>query len=222
MSGVAPPATTDRSALPGPDPDQKKGPWYRHRAFLVPAAVVVVIGAAVLSDLPTPASRGSDIQGESTVIGEINTDVASCLFAVRESLTLYADESGRMSAAHRSQIPALLRDDLNACSFTNSGIFALSDINLLGSPAGRQVGQALNTVTVWATSDALGAIAAVQTLTSHPADRRAGSALHTDKRLLAEDRDRATSEIDAAGRLLKTNLPPLNLSHEVLPGVRNP
>jgi len=221
VSGVSGPATTNRLLPPAPEPGRRKTRWYRHRAFLVSAGVVVVVGASVLSDLPTPTSRASDIQGESTVISEINTDVAPCVFAVREALTLYSDESGRLSSAHRSQIPGLLRDDQNACSYTDSGIFALSDIDLLGSPAGRQVGQALNTVTVWATSDGLGAIEAVQTLTSSRADPKALSTLHSDERLLAADRDKATSEIDAAGTLLRTDLPPLNVSREVLPGVSN-
>jgi hypothetical protein len=124
-----------------------------------------------------------------------------------------------LSAAHRSQIPGLLRDDQNACSYTNANIFDLSDIDLLGTPAGKQVGQAVNTATVWATSDALAAIEAVQSLTSNPADRKARSSLHADERLLAADRDKATSEIDAAGRLLATRLPPLGLSTQALPGV---
>jgi hypothetical protein len=180
---------------------------------------VVVVGAAVISDLPTPTSRASDIQGESTVIGEINTDVAPCVFSVHEALTLYVDESGTLSAADRGRIPDLLRDDQNACSYTNANIFDLSDIDLLGTAAGKQVGQALNTATVWATSDALAAIEAVQSLTSNPADRKARSTLRADQRLLAADRDKATSEIAAAGRLLGTRLPPLSLSTQALPGV---
>jgi len=222
VSGLSGPTTTNRFFPPSPEPGVKRPRWYRHRAFLVTAGVVVVVGAAVISDLPTPTSRASDIQAESAVIAEINTDVAPCVFSVREALTLYADESGRLSSAHRAQIPGLLRDDQTACSYTDDSIFSLSDIDPIGSSAGKQVGQALNTATVWATSDALGAITAVQTLTSNPGDRRARSMLRTDERLLATDRHQATSQIDAAGRLLGTGLPPLNLSRETLPGVANP
>ena len=219
MSAPSGPITASLAVPETPEPNGGKTPWYRRRGFLVSAGVVVVIAAAVVSDLPTPTSRATDIQGESTVISEINTDVAPCLFSVREALTLYSDESGRLSPAHRAQIPGLLRDDQNACSYTNSSIFDLSNIDLLGSRAGKMVGQALNTTTVWATSDALGAITAVQSLTSNPADRKARSTLHADEKLLAADGDKATSEIDAAGRLLSTSLPPLNISREVLPGV---
>lgn len=219
MSGLSGPTTTDRPFPPAPEAGPSVTPWYRRRAFLVCAGVVVVVAAAVISDLPTPTSRASDIQAESAVISEINSDVAPCVFSVHEALTLYADEAGTLSAAHRSQIPGLLRDDQNACSYTNANIFDLSDIDLLGTPAGKQVGQAVNTATVWATSDALGAIEAVQSLTSDPTDRKARSTLRGDERLLAADRDKATAEIDTAGRLLDTRLPALGLSTQTLPGV---
>ena len=77
----------------------------------------------------------------------------------------------------------------------------------------------MNTVTVWATSDALGAIEAIQTLTSRPADRKARNQLRTAERLLTEDRNKATAEIDAAGHALGTKLAPLDVSTESLPGV---
>ena len=77
----------------------------------------------------------------------------------------------------------------------------------------------MNTATVWSTSDALGAIEAVESLTSNPSDRRARSRLTTDERLLAADRDTVTSEIDAAGRLLGTRLPRIDISTQSLPGV---
>jgi hypothetical protein len=181
--------------------------------------VVAVVAAAVISDLPTPTSRASDIQAESTVISEINADTAPCIFSVHEALTLYADESGQLNPANRDQIPGLLRDDQDACSYTNANIYDLSNIDVLDTPAGKEVSQALNTATIWATSDALATVEAVQTLTSDPSDRRARSMLAADERLLASDRDKATAQIDAAGRWLDTRLPPLSLSTQTLPGV---
>jgi hypothetical protein len=138
---------------------------------------------------------------------------------VREALTVYSDSTGKLSAANRAQIPALLRDDQNACSYTDANIFDLSDISVPGTAAGKQVAQAVNTVTVWATSDALSAIEAVQTLTSHQGEAKARTELRADERLLAADRDKATREVDAAARLLGTRLPDLDISNEVVPGV---
>jgi hypothetical protein len=223
MSGSSGPTTAERLFPPTPESGEPRARWYRRRAFLVFVGVVAVVGAAVITDLPTHTSRATDIRGETTVIGEINADVAPCVFAVREALTLYSDEtSGTLSSGNRSQIPALLRDDQNACSFTDSSIFDLSNIEVPGSPAGKHIGEAVNTVTVWATSDALGAIEVVQTLTSRPTDRKARAQLLVDERLLAQDRAKATAEINAAGRTLRTRLPALNLSKEALPTPRPP
>lgn len=219
MSGITGPTMSERLFPPTPDPGASPPRWYRRRAVLVTLGVIVVVGAAVITDLPTPTSRASDTQGESSVISEINADIAPCLFSVREALTLYSDAEGTLSAAHRAQIPALLRDDQNACSYTDANIFDLSDISVPGTAAGKQVSQAVNTVTVWATSDALSTIQAVQVLTSRQADAKARTELRADERLLAADRDKATGEIDAAGRLLGTRLPALDVSKEVLPGV---
>ncbi|HVA02578.1 MAG TPA: hypothetical protein VMU64_02425 [Acidimicrobiales bacterium] len=224
MSGVSGPITTDRRVPPAPEPGGGgASPWYKRRAFLVAAGVIVVVGAAVVSDLPTPTSPASDAMAENAVIKQINFDVAPCLFSVREALTLYGDEtSGTLNSGHRAQIPSLLRDDQTACSYTNDNIFQLSDIAGPGSAAGKEVDQAVNTVTVWATSDALAAIEAIQALTSRPGDRKARNQLHGDERLLTEDRNKATAEIDAAGHILGTRLATLDVSTESLPVVSGP
>jgi hypothetical protein len=186
----------------------------------VVAGVVVVAGAAVISDLPTHASRQTDIQAETTVIGEINADMSPCVFAAREALTLYGDEtSGTLTAAHRAQIPGLLRDDEDACSLTDQSIYDLSDIDMPGGPAGSQLGDALNTATVWATSDALGAIETIQALTSDPHDAKARARLLVDERLMSSDRAQAAADVHAADRLLRTSsLPLVDLATQATPG----
>jgi hypothetical protein len=177
------------------------------------AGVAVVVAAAVVSDLPTPLSRASDIQAETTVISEINTDVAPCVFAIRESLTLYGDETaGGLTAGNRAQIPALLRDDQDACSFVNESVFDLSDIDVPGSTAGKDMGQAVNTTTVWATSDALEAIEQIQTLTSDPGDHTARARLATAERQLSKDAATVRAEVNAGSKVLHTTLPPISLS----------
>jgi hypothetical protein len=173
---------------------------------------VAVVAAAVISDLPTQASRTADIQAETTVIGEINTDVSPCVFAVGEALTLYADEtSGTLTAAHRAQIPGLLRDDQDACSLTDQSIYDLSDIESPGGTAGNSVGDALDTATVWTTSDALGAIETIQALTDGP-DAKARVRLRLDEGLMTSDRKKADAEIHAADKALRATLPLVNLS----------
>jgi hypothetical protein len=207
-------ASTASPGTPPPTPGSApaKAPWFRRRAFLVVVGVVVVVGTAVISDLPTGASRTADIQAETTVIGQINTDIAPCVFAAREALTLYSDEtSGPLTSAHRAQIPGLLRDDLDACSLTDQSIYDLSDIESPGGTAGNRVGDALNTATVWTTSDALGVIATIQALTNGP-NGKARAQLLKYERLMAADGKKAAAEIHAADKDLRANLPLLNLS----------
>ena len=208
-AGGPPPPGATPGAVPGARPV-----WWRRRGFLVGVGVVAVIGASVVSDLPTHTSRRTDIAGETTVIGEVTSDVAPCVFAVKEAATLYGDETSGalLTAGNRAQIPALLRDDQDACSFTDDSIFQLSDIDVPGSPAGKDMGQAVNSATVWATSDALAVIEDIQSLTTDPGDARARRDLGRDERLLALDRDRVDGDVDAAGRALDTTLPRIALA----------
>jgi hypothetical protein len=212
VTGTSGPTTVQHPPPESPEPGPSTAPWYRRRAFLVLIGVVVVAAATVISDLPTQASRATDIQAETTVIGEINTDIAPCVFAVGEALTLYSDEnSGTLTSAHRAQIPGLLRDDQDACSLTDQSIYDLSDIESPGGTAGNHVGDALSTATVWTTSDALGAIETIQALTNGP-NPRARAQLLVDERLMTADRKKATAEIHAADKLLRGKLPLLDLS----------
>lgn len=204
MSGAGPGAAVPgRPADPGPRP-----PWYRRRAVLVGGAVVLVVAITVVSDLPVHTSRAEDVASERTVMGEVNTDVAPCALAVREALALHHQQAiGQLSATDRGGAPAFLRDDQLACSFTSESIFDLSNVEVPGSPAGRDVGQVVGTVTLWATSDALGAIEDVQTLLTDPSDATAARNLVARERQMDADRARADREADAADTILKARLP---------------
>jgi hypothetical protein len=207
-----PPKPPGSSGPALPEPDSPPVRWYRRRAFLVVIGIVVVVATAVISDLPTSASRATDIQAETTVIGEINTDIAPCVFAVDEALTLYGRQtSDTVSSAQRAEVPGLLRDDQDACSLTDQSIYDLSDIESLGGSAGDRVGDALNTATVWTTSDALGAIETIQVLSNGP-NAKARAQLLKYERLMAADKKKATAEIKAADKTLAANLPLLKLS----------
>ena len=173
------------------DPDQAAPavPWYRRRAALLSAAVVVIAAITVVSDLPVHTSRAADISSEKGVLSELNTDLAPCALAVHEALTLWGQQSAHtLSAANRGQAAALLRDDQNACSFTNQTIFDLSNIEVPGSAAGKVMGDLVATSVLWTTSDALEAIEAVQALMVDGGDRGARVKLDQAERALAQDR----------------------------------
>ncbi|MGP8156334.1 MAG: hypothetical protein ACLQMT_05700 [Candidatus Acidiferrales bacterium] len=187
-------------------------PWYRRRGLMVGAAVVVLLVVTVLTDLPVTTSRAQDIASERSVMSELNADVGPCALAVHQALGIWAlQASNTLTAIARSDTPGLLSDDQSACSFADESIFDLSNIEVPGSPAGKDLGDLVATTTLWTTSDALGAIEDVQTLMTDPADARALDRLSTQEHRLASDRETAHAEEGAADRTLDTRLPPADL-----------
>jgi hypothetical protein len=190
------------------DPSDTKPRWYRRRATLVAVAVAVVAAVTVLTDLPVHTSRASDISSEQGVMSELNPDLAPCALAVHEALQIWGDQSAHtLSAADQAESPSLLRDDQNACSFTNESIFDLSNIEVPGSPAGKDMGDLVATSVLWTTSDALKAIEAVQTLMVHPQDESALRGLGKAEDAMAADRAAGLRELARADQVLDTTLP---------------
>jgi len=210
----AQPANTRRE----PAADKPAQPWYRRRAVLVTVGVIVVAAITVVSDLPVHGSRAADVSAGRSVISEVNTDVAPCAFAVREALTIHADEvEHSLSASDRSVAPGLLRDDQVACSFTSESIYDLSTIEVPGSAAGKRLGDLVSTVTLWTTSDALGAIVDVEKLLSSPNNEAAQRNLIKMEQSLASDRSAALIEMKSTDRVLDTQLPAPDLPSLPLP-----
>ena len=136
---------------------QERGPWYRRRGVVLGACVAVVLVITVITDLPSHASRATNIASSNAVVKEVNTDISPCVFAANEAFTIYGYQVHKsLTASDRANVPALLNDDQTACSFTNDSIFSLSDIEVPGSSAGKQLGNIVSSVTLWTTSDALG------------------------------------------------------------------
>jgi len=187
-----------------PAADAKKPPWYRRRPVLVVAGAVVVIGLTVFSDLPQPEPISRQVSDEMAVISEINADAATCVFAIKETFSIYADETkGTLSPSDKATVPTLLRDDQGACSYTNSSIYDLSNIEIPTTAAGREIGDVLNTVTVWATEYALGAIVAIETLSNDLSDSTSLASLASNERGLASQRSLARSQVNQADHLLR-------------------
>jgi hypothetical protein len=187
-------------------------PWHRRRGLLVAAAVVVVLVVTVLTDLPVSSSRGEDIASERAVMTEVNGDLGPCALAIHQATGIWDLAAAHtLSPADRAGTPGLLSDDQGACSFTNEYVDDLSNIEVPGTPAGKDLGQLVGTTTVWTTADALGAIEDVQTLMARPDDSAARRNLALQEARLATDRQRAMAEEDAADAALATRLAPVDL-----------
>lgn len=207
-SETVPPPGVPPHRAPEPTDGATRTAWYRHRTVLLWLAVVVVAGATVLVDLPSSASRASQISSDTGAMRAINGYVRSCAFAAGETFTIYHDEQqGDLTAAHRALVPRLLVDDQNACSFTNQDIVNLSQTELPSSTAGRDLQELVTTLLTWSTSDALQAIESVQRLTTSPHDRTALRRLAKAEQELRADHAKAFDELAAAGRVLRAHLP---------------
>jgi hypothetical protein len=204
---------------PGGKGEKRAVPWYQRRAALVTLGVMVVVGIAVVTDLPAHTSRASDISAETSVMNEVNTDIAPCSYALHETLTIWEDEQHQtLSPSDSALTPSLLRDDQLACSFTNSAVFDLSNVEVPGTSAGKRIGDLVGVVTLWVTSDALGAIEDVQALVSDPTDAAKRSDLAARERQLTSDRSAADRDTAAADRILDTRLPRADLTAVSPPG----
>ncbi len=192
---------------------KKKPIWERHRALAIGVAVLVIALITVITDLPTPTTRASDIGAERAVMSEVNSDLQPCAYSVKQALGIWSLQAKhQLSAADRAPTPGLLSDDQSACSFTNEGIYDLTNnIDTPGTAAGKQLGNLVATATLWVTSDALAAIEDVQRLLGDPHDHAAASNLSKEEAQLASDRHTALAEENAADRDLDTQLQPVDL-----------
>jgi hypothetical protein len=196
--------------------------WQRHRGLAIAAVALVILLITVLTDLPVSTSRASDISAERSVMSELNSDLSPCSYAVHQALGIWDLQAAhQLSAADRAPTPGLLGDDQSACSFTNEGIYDLANIQVPGTPAGKELGQLVATVTLWTTSDSLRAIEDVQTLMNDPGDKAVLRNLNKEETVLAADRHTAVAEERAADTDLDTHLQPVKLPSN-LPDGSNP
>jgi hypothetical protein len=181
--------------------------WYRRRALLVTVAAVAVLAITVISDLPVHGSAAANISAGKGVMAEINTDIAPCAYAVKESFSIHSQQiAGSLTISDLREAPSLLRDDLAACSFTDDSIFELSNIEVPGSAAGKRLGDLVTTATEWTTSDALGAITDLEKLFTRPNDTSVRGNLVSRERALASDRAAAFADITTADQILDAKL----------------
>ena len=187
--------------------------WYKRTWVIVTAAVVAVIGASVLVDLPRHVSAAEDIASQTATLRQINTDTGPCAYAVNETFLIHHDQvSGTLTASDRATATKMLTDDQTACSFTNGSIFDLTNnIQVQDTAVGRYVDRSLSVTTTWVTSDALAAVEDIQYLYLHPGDQAKTRDLAAQERLLAQDRAQALEDVQQAGTILHTHLPRPNL-----------
>jgi len=206
---------------PGPPPGNLGGAatlgvrptWYKRTWVIVTAAIVAVVGASILVDLPRHVSNAEDVASQTASLKEINTDLGPCGYALRETFLIHQDQlAGTLTSTDRTSATKMLVDDQTACSFTNGSIFDLTNnIQVQDTAAGRYIDRMLTVSTTWATSDALAAVEDIQYLYLHPGNRVKTEDLRRQEQLLAQDRSQAFGDIQQADEILHTRLADPNI-----------
>jgi hypothetical protein len=198
-----PPLTPETIPDSFSEPASGKRPWYRRTWVLVVVVLAVVAGASVVADLPHQATT-SELTTEATaLVKAVDADIRTCTYSVRQSYTIYGrQQAGTLTAAQRSQVPTLLSQNEQACSFANQAVVSLGTLTVPSGPAGPHLSAMITSVEVWMTSDAVAAMSDMQKLVAHPTDVSARRDLRAKERLLRLDRAKADRAIAAAERSL--------------------
>ncbi len=209
---------TDPPAATGSEPADGQPVWYKRTWVLVVVAIVVVVGASILIDLPRPISNAEDVASQTASLKEINQDLAPCGFAIKETFLIHQDQlAGTLTPSDRASASKLMVDDQSACSFTNESVYDLTNnIDIQETAAGKYIDRMMSVSTTWVTSDALAAVEDIQYLYLHPGDPAKTRDLSYREKLLAADRNQAIVDVQEAGAILHAHLAQPNLP--ALPG----
>lgn len=194
-----PPLTPETMPDAFADPSGGKKPWYRRGWFLVLVVVVVVGGASVIADLPHAASRSDQVAQATTLVKSVDADIRTCTYSLRQSEAIFArHQDGTLTPSQRAQVPSLLSQNEQACSFANQSVVDLGTLTLPSGPAGRDLGNMITNVEVWMTSDAVAAMVDMARIIEHPGDASAKDDLAKQEKRLATDRGKADADMRAA------------------------
>ena len=91
----------DPASMPMSSLGITKAVWYRRPWVLASLALVVIVAISVVIDLPRPITPAQDQASQNASIKEINTDLADCAFAVKESFSRLRSEPSAVSNASR-------------------------------------------------------------------------------------------------------------------------
>lgn len=198
--------------------------WKRFRRIGLPALAVaaIVVAIAVVTDLPQHQTLAGERVAAASLVDEVNSDINQCTYALtKEATPIYRDWlTGNLTSVDRSEVPSLLSQDAEGCSFASSSgdIDNLASIEQPGTGAGKYLALVVGDAVSWTSSDALGVIEDYELLTARAHDARAESYLRQNARNLALDRQHALNAIADAEHYLHGTLPALKLPAEKIPG----
>jgi hypothetical protein len=203
----------DPGSMPSTSLSIAKAVWYRRPWFLATVGVVFVVGASVLMDLPHHVTKPEDAAAQNAIVKQINSDTATCVFAIKESYRFYHDSLAHtLAASNVRTVKNYLLEDQTACSFASGSVFDLTqNISPLDTAAGKQVDAAYQATEKWVTYDAVGAIVAIRQYFGGATASTTTASLRRFESYLSVDRDAVYGDIARASSLLDTTLTAINL-----------
>jgi len=180
----------DPASMPTSSLGITKAVWYRRPWVLVALSLIVIVAISVVIDLPRHITKAQDVASQNASITEINSDLAECAFAVKESFSFYnRDVNGTLSPSNMVLVSTLLTDDETACSFASQPVYDLTNnIQVQDTASGKHIDKMLSAVERWITDYALASIRDIQNLFNHPGDAKTIRHLASQERRLANER----------------------------------
>ncbi len=190
-----------------------KAVWYRRPWVLLTAALIVVVGVSILSDLPHHITRAEDISAQNASLTQINSDIKPCDYAVTEAFSFYREDlAHQLTPSDLSAVPGQLVGDQTACTFASGPMYDLTNnFQAVDTRAGLNIDHLEAVAVAWVSASALGAIEDIQQLVAHPGNAHALANLHLRESNLARQRARARADLARAESILHTTLTPIDL-----------
>jgi len=203
----------DPASMPTSSLGITKAVWYRRPWVLATLALIVIVAISVVIDLPRHITKAQDRASQNESIKQINSDLADCAFAVKESFNFYnMDVSGKLTKSDLAQIPTLLTGDETACSFASEPVYDLTNnLQVDDTKAGIHIDHMLSAVERWITDFALASIRDIQYLFNHPGDAQTIRHLSRQEQQLADQRSKALNDEAQADRAIGGTLVSLKI-----------
>lgn len=187
--------------------------WYRRPWVMITMVIVLVVGVSIISDLPHPLAKSEDAAAQNTSLKQINTDIAPCVYAVREAFGFYRDAvAGTLTPQKMKVVNTYLPNDQTVCSFASAGMSDLTNnLQVLDTTAGKNIDKLLKVAVTWMDSDGNAAIVDIEYLIKHPGDAKKMADLRQRENYLTKDREIALGYLNTASSILGIRLHNLNL-----------
>jgi hypothetical protein len=198
----------DPASMPTSSLGITKAVWYRRPWVLAALSLFLIVAISVVIDLPRPITGSQDKASQNASVKEMNTDLAPCAFAVKESFHIYnLDVTGKLSKSDLAEVPTLLTGDETACSFASEPVFDLTNnLQVDDTASGKHIDTMLTVLERWMTDFALASIKDIQYLFNHPGDAKTIHHLGVQEVQLAAERTLALDDEAQAEQVLGQKL----------------